>query len=201
MTWYPSESVCRGARMFDSVVNLFRRVVEGINSISRLASDSLRRSQFNAAKRIEFYRAMTLFQSGGLSTPRAFQNIRESWASRGLVHEMREALPPEFGKFIPVRQQIIAKVARDGLAAINAGESLSSSLANWISPTERALLSVGEESGDMVGSYRRIIDLIKKGRSLKTVVLAALAYPTFVLLMLVSALYGFSSQLLPEPHR
>jgi type II secretory pathway component PulF len=80
---------------------------------------------------------------------------------------------------------------------LNNGRHLSESLAGWVPPDERMLISAGEQSGNMAGALVSVARVLEARKEINAAVVKGLAYPFFLLVMSFGVLYLFGFKIVP----
>lgn len=83
------------------------------------------------------------------------------------------------------------------LRGMNNGRQLSEVIAPWVTPQERMLILAGEQAGKLEQALHSVVKLARAGAAIRAAVLAGLAYPAFLLLLALGALYFFGYRIIP----
>lgn len=77
------------------------------------------------------------------------------------------------------------------------GESFGQILAEWAPPSEQMLIEAGETAGDIPDALNQAIEMAESAGKIRNTLVSSLAYPTLLMLLLLSMLAGFSWELVP----
>ncbi len=99
----------------------------------------------------------------------------------------------EMGKY-PNRPAALA--LREWLQRDRAGDSLSDAMAGWVPSAELYMIRAGEESGTVAKSLRSIMMMGESAKEMKTAITQAIAYPTFMIVLLAGVLWMFGVNLI-----
>jgi type II secretory pathway component PulF len=83
------------------------------------------------------------------------------------------------------------------MRGMNNGRALSEVIIPWVSPQERMLILAGEQAGHLEQALHSVVKVSRAGAAIRAAVLAGLAYPAFLLLLAVGALYFFGYRIIP----
>lgn len=91
----------------------------------------------------------------------------------------------------------LAVAIQHWLRGMNNGRPLSDVIAPWVNPQERMLIRAGEQAGNLEQALHSVVKLARAGAAIRSAVLAGLAYPAFLLLLAIGALYFFGYRIIP----
>jgi type II secretory pathway component PulF len=77
------------------------------------------------------------------------------------------------------------------------GLRLSEVVVGWVSAEEGMLILAGEQAGTLAEALQSVVKVGRAGRAIRSAVLAGLAYPVFLLLLTLGALYFFGYRIIP----
>lgn len=167
-----------------------------MKSLLRQINARGRRSAFKRSHRIDFYRAMYLYQRAGISKAESLQQLTDTyetyltpWQRAG--NWLYTLLGGQGKPFRPV----IAAVSRSGLN--NLSQPLAQALDDWLPLAERAIIAAGERAGQLAPAFERAGRFAKQQGGMWSKVLTASAYPVGMTLVIMGMLYMFGGSLLP----
>lgn len=99
----------------------------------------------------------------------------------------------EMGKY-PNRPAALA--LKEWLQKDRAGESLSDAMAGWVPSAELYMIRAGEESGTVAKSLRSIQLMGESAKEMKSAIMQAVAYPTFMIILISGVLWMFGVNLI-----
>lgn len=99
----------------------------------------------------------------------------------------------EMGKY-PNRPAAIA--LREWFLKDRQGQGLSEAMEGWVPSSELYMIRAGEESGTMAKSLASIQEMGQRAKEMREAVSYAIAYPTFMMILLSFVLYMFGVQLI-----
>lgn len=91
----------------------------------------------------------------------------------------------------------LAVAIQHWLRGMNNGRALSDVIAPWVDPQERMLIRAGEQAGQLEQALHSVVKLARAAAAIRAAVLAGLAYPAFLLLLAIGALYFFGYRIIP----
>lgn len=130
-----------------------------------------RRFKFNAKRRVEFYEDLLSFVQAGMPP---FQALEDMYA----VTRKRKSM-----KWLT---NILEPTLQDG----RAGRSLPQAMGRWLPSEEAALLSAGEQSGDLPGALERLKELVGRKVEMRSELMAQLMPAGAMLLALFGVMYA-----------
>lgn len=139
------------------------------------------RLQFGAPVRMRTYRKIAKMLGNGLPLLKVLEELQLRAAHGG-----RRPHEP------------LAIVLDDCRRLVQNGRSLSEGLAAWAPPTERMILMAGEQAGRMEAALLDLIGVMQAGRRIRAVIVAGLAYPIAVTVLLLAYVYLFGARVIPE---
>lgn len=91
----------------------------------------------------------------------------------------------------------LALAVQDWVRGINNGRPLSEVVAPWVDPQERMLIMAGEQSGRLEQCLHSVVKVARAAAAIRAAVWGGLAYPAFLLLLAIAALYFFGYRIIP----
>src|SRR5690606_3723172 len=162
---------------------------------NRVNSQS-RRGAFTRARRIDFYRAMYLYQRAGARKLEALQKLSETYGRHtSLSQQLGNRLYRLFGGRKDVFRPVIAAVAETALLRRNL--PLAEALHAWLPSTERDILASGEASGDLTGALEMATRVAKQQGGIWNKAIQSMAYPIFLVTVVLGILYYIGGTMVP----
>lgn len=118
----------------------------------------------------------------------------ERFASRG--YDVKVALVGMYERFEKKKDPRRA-IWREWVKGLNAGRKFSDLVADYVPPAERLAISAGETTGEMARGFEMARYIASAANKIRGVVLEALLYPSFLVVIFVVLLYFVAYQLLP----
>lgn len=167
-----------------------------IGSITRYLNAQSRQRAFKRDQRIDFYRAMYLYQRAGARKLVALGKLRDTYntylSTRQRVGNTLWAL---FGVKRKVFRPAIVAVAEAGLLRSNL--PLAEALKDWLPPAERAILAAGESSGNLVGAFQMAGKFARQQGGMWAAIFAGFAYPILLIAGILAILYLIAEIMVP----
>lgn len=82
--------------------------------------------------------------------------------------------------------------------SIGIGRSLSSTMSEWVPPSETMIIKSGEEAGNIASAFRNAAIITEASKKMVSTLASQLAYPIFLLVMLFGIIYLFSVKIIPQ---
>jgi len=136
------------------------------------------------------------FRTSKKTRYRVFRKLQGMLAMNEALSRALERLwynASEMGKY-PNRPAALA--LREWLQRDRAGDSLSDAMAGWVPSAELYMIRAGEESGSVAKSFRSIQLMGESAKEMKTAITQAIAYPSFMLVLLSGVLWMFGVNLI-----
>lgn len=168
-----------------------------MTSLIRLLNARAKRKAFTRELRIDFYRAMYLYQRAGarkLETLRKLADTFGSHLSAGqqLGNRIATLLGAKNKPFVPT----IAKVAQTGI--LHSNLPLSEALRDWLPDAEQAILAAGESSGNLADACQMAGKFARQQGGMWRQIISAFAYPLFLIIGVMGVLYLIADVVLPS---
>lgn len=133
--------------------------------------------QFNTPRRINFYEDLLSFVQAGLPPFQALGDMYEVSRKRRTMRWLTNILGP---------------VIEEG----RAGKSLPQAMRHWLPNEESALLMAGEQSGDLEGALKRLIEMVGRKAEIRAALMKELAPTGAILIALLGVMYFVQVSLL-----
>lgn len=91
-----------------------------------------------------------------------------------------------------------AIMLRSWQQALIDGRPLSAAMSAWAPATEAMLIQAGEASGDLSGAFFNAFSVTDATQRMRGAILASLAYPSALFVMLFGIMYAFSTRAIPK---
>lgn len=134
---------------------------------------------FGAKMRLGLYEKIASYLGTGVDLDNAMEEMAEAY-----VH---------FDK-----GDVRAKVLRELRASLADGMSFANAMAVWSPPAEVMLIKSGEVNGDLGGAMANATLATTATNRMVTAIIGQLSYPLVLLLVLISMMYVFSIQAVPQ---
>lgn len=165
-------------------------------SLMRELNARSRRGAFTRVRRIDFYRAMYLYQRAGARKLPALRKLSETYGSHlSLTQRIGNKIMRLLGARKDIFRPVIAAVAETGLLRRNL--PLAEALHEWLPPAERDILASGEASGDLVGALEMASRFAKQQGGIWAKALQSLTYPVFLIGVVMGILYYIADSMIP----
>ncbi len=156
-----------------------------------------RRKAFTREQRIDFYRAMYLYQRAGARKLETLRKLAETFGSH---LSAQQQIGNRIALFLGAKRRpfepTIAKVAQAGI--LHSNLPLSEALQDWLPPAEQAILAAGESSGNLAGACQMAGKFARQQGGMWRQVVGAFAYPLILILGVMGILYLIASVVLPS---
>ncbi len=167
-----------------------------MNAILPIFKIWLRQNAFKRDQRIDFYRAMYLYQRAGARKLEALRKLSETYsthlsAKQKLGNKLFRMLGAKRQTFRPA----IAAVAETGL--LHSNLSLADALKHWVPSAERAILAAGESSGNLVGAFEMAGRFARRQGGMWSHIVSAFAYPLLLNAGVMTILYVVAGVMVP----
>ncbi|MND11568.1 Toxin coregulated pilus biosynthesis protein E [compost metagenome] len=90
------------------------------------------------------------------------------------------------------------KILNEWAQSLEAGQSFSATLQEWVPPSEAMIIRSGEKSGDLASAFANAVSATEAARSMRSAIIGNMAYPMALLVMICSLIYLFSTQAVPQ---
>lgn len=141
-------------------------------------------------------RAQWKFRTNRKIRFRVFRKLQGMLAMNEALSRALERLwynASEMGKY-PNRPAALA--LKEWLQKDRAGESLSDAMAGWVPSAELYMIRAGEESGTVAKSLRSIQMMGESAKEMKSAIMQAVAYPSFMIILISGVLWMFGVNLI-----
>lgn len=142
---------------------------------------NIERSRFSIESRKDFYESLAILLRNGTQLTKALSGILKVYGG---------------AKKNP--RNIVAKVARECLAGLGSGQSLSDAIFPWVGYDEYSLLKAGEEAGNLVDCLERSIVLLEAKKDVVGAILLCTIYPGVLLGLGCFLLYKVAHDIVPK---
>ena len=132
--------------------------------------------RFGLSKRITMNEKITAFLEANIDLVRSLQTIRDRYAQR---------------------KDFRAAIMSDWIATLEEGKKFADSLAPWVPPGELMLIEAGERGGSLVTGLKEAVVLSSAASKNKTAIIAGVAFPIVLFMMLGGMLIMFQLQMVP----
>lgn len=142
--------------------------------------DKLVHFQFSGKARERLYRKISSYLRNGQSLPDTL---------RALVrHATDDGKKPN---------DPVAVVLRDWINKISNGQSFGRAVTGWVPPSDRIVIEAGEAAGSLADALDNALFIQKSGKKIKSVIIAGIAYPFFLVLLAIGLLVIFGYSIVP----
>lgn len=167
-----------------------------MNALVRALAVRSRRNAFKRHLRIDFYRAMYLYQRAGARKLDALRKLNQTYSAHLPVWQtLANRLHRRLGGQRDLFRSPIAAVAEAGL--IQSNLPLADALRDWIPAPERAILASGEDSGNLAGALEMAGRFARQQGGMWAQVAAAFIYPGVLIVGVLGVLYLIAAVMLP----
>lgn len=168
-----------------------------MNDFFRFLNARARRKAFKREQRIDFYRAMYLYQRAGARKLETLRKLADTFgahlsAGQRMGNRVAALLGAKRPPFVPT----IAKVAQTGI--LHSNLPLSEALRDWLPSAECAILAAGESSGNLAQACQMAGKFARQQGGMWRQVIGAFAYPIFLILCVMGVLYLIAGVVLPS---
>lgn len=140
--------------------------------------------QFGGKERIRLYESMTALLENGVHMDVALDRIGKIYSDNGRRPHHPIAL------------------ASHGIGrTVEGGKSLAQACLGWVPYQEHAVISAGEQSGNLVQAFSDCVRIIEARQKVMTLVLSTALYPTFVWSLMAYLLHVIASRVVPAMSR
>ena len=137
--------------------------------------------QFVESVRLRLYRKVAKMLANGLPMLKILEELRNRAAKNGQTpHEP------------------LAIVLDDCRRLVQNGSTFGEALGYWVPDSERMIITAGEQAGQLEATLLSVVDVVMAGKKIKSVIIAGLAYPTVILMMITGYIYIFGTRVIPE---
>jgi len=168
-----------------------------LNDFIRYLNTSAKRRAFKREYRIDFYRAMYLYQRAGARKLETLTKLADTFGShlsagQRIGNRIAALLGTKQRPFVPT----IAKVANTGI--LHSSLPLSDALRDWLPAAEQAILAAGESAGNLAQACQMAGKFARQQGGMWRQVVGAFAYPLFLILGVMGILYLIASFVMPS---
>ncbi|SHI11499.1 type II secretion system F family protein [Pollutimonas bauzanensis] len=168
-----------------------------ITSFLRVATGRSRENAFKRKQRIDFYRAMYLYQRAGARKLEALRKLSETYGTHlSPPQRLGNKLYSLMGGKRIIFRPVIAAVAEAALSRSNL--PLAEALKDWIPPAERAILAAGEDSGNLAGAFNMVGRFARQQGGMWAAVVGGFAYPIVLTGAVMAILYLIAGVMIPS---
>lgn len=133
-------------------------------------------ARFGLSKRITMYEKITAFLEANIDLVRSLQTIRDRYAQR---------------------KDFRAAIMTDWIATLEEGKKFADALSPWVPPGELMLIEAGERGGDLITGLKEAVVLSTAANQNKNAIIAGVAFPVVLFMMLGAMLIMFQVQMVP----
>jgi type II secretory pathway component PulF len=142
------------------------------------------RLQFGDGTRIEFYETLQILIENRVSINDALKELYSVWSNNGKS-----------------KSAALAVVTHDLMQQLSNGAKLSSAIARWAPYEEVSLIAAGEKAGRLVAAFDDAVRVITAKQKIRSALMKATVYPTFLGIPLVILLWIISTKMVPSMAR
>ena len=152
---------------------------------------------FNRDMRIDFYRAMFLYQRAGARKMEALRRLKQTYAGHiSSSQRIGNALHRLLGGKRPLFRSPIAAVAEAALSHSNL--PLAEALRDWLPPAECAILAAGERSGNLAEAFQMASRFARQQSGMWSQMIGAFSYPLILTAAIMAILYFIAGVTIPS---
>ncbi len=140
-------------------------------------SHFLLKASFNTKERLEFYRILAFFTEDKNTALEAVEEMAKTSAKQ---------------------KKTVANMYRLWEREMRNGAPLSEAMNGWASQSEVGFITVGEDSGNLIGPLNELIAILEMRMKVREENMKMMFTPMMQLLVLVGAIYGISSGIVPQ---
>lgn len=145
-----------------------------------LVKDSVAKIFFTTSIRLSVFEKLSSFMASGIPIIDVLRTLEREYSGTNNATDPRPY----------VMRQWIRKMDEEGA-------SFSSAIDGWVPPSERMLISSGEDSGDIEDAFNNCIETTKASKEMKATIVGKLAYPTILIGLLFVIIALFSVVIVP----
>jgi len=135
--------------------------------------------KLDAQKRIRLWRKISSLISNGVPILTAIEDMHKRASRKGSKH-------PDvimYGEWIQLLRN---------------GQRFSQAIVPWVSTSESMIISAGEQSGELVVSFKSSIELTHANREIRSAVSGGLAYPIILFGLAIALMWLFGTKVIPQ---
>src|SRR3989338_3729880 len=135
--------------------------------------------KLDAQKRIRLWRKISSLISNGVPILTAIEDMHKRASRKGSKH-------PDvimYGEWIQLLRN---------------GQRFSQAIVPWVSTSESMIISAGEQSGELVVSFKSAIELTHANREIRSAVSGGLAYPIILFGLAIALMWLFGTKVIPQ---
>ena len=110
------------------------------------------------------------------------------------LHDILKQLSIQYKKIKDSRHKLLSEWAK----SLESGNSLSTTMLEWVPPSEAMIIRAGEKSGELSNAFHNAVIATESAQAMKSTIISSMAYPIALLLMLGGLIYMFSTQAVPQ---
>lgn len=139
------------------------------------------RTQFTDTLRLSLYRKIAKMLSHGLPLLKILEELRD----RASEHGKRPNEP-------------LAIVLDDCRRMVQNGRPLADGLEWWVPKAEQMIVMAGEQSGKLEHTLMAVVDVVRAGKRIKSVIVGGIAYPLAIFALIIVYVYLFGTRVIPQ---
>jgi type II secretory pathway component PulF len=139
------------------------------------------RLQFGAAERLRVYRKIAKMLSNGMPLLKLLEELHQRASDDG-----RKA------------DDSMAIVLGEWRRTVQNGRMLSEAMAWWVPKSEQMIIMAGEQAGQLEAGLVSVVKVVEAGAGIRRAILGGLAYPVALLALVLSYIYLFGVQVIPQ---
>lgn len=137
--------------------------------------------QFSSKARLRIYRKIIRLLENGVPLPAALESMYAHASNDGKSKRKPEAV-----------------VIDAWLRQVKNGKSLGVAIQGWVPETDRVVIDAGEASGDLPSAVENACFLYEGQKKIRSAVIKGIAYPAFLLTMVIAFLFLFGLNVIPK---
>lgn len=137
--------------------------------------------QFGGTQRLRLYRKIIRLLQNGVALPAALESMWQHASHDGKKKKKAEAV-----------------IIDAWLRQVRNGKSLGVAIQGWVPETDRVVIEAGEASGDLPSAVENACFLYEGQKKIKSAVVAGVAYPAFLFVMLIGFMFLFGMNIIPQ---
>lgn len=146
---------------------------------------------YTMSKTEQFILKLTL----GTNTRMSIYRKIASFLDEGIpLHDILLQLCSQYKKSKDSRYKLLNEWAH----SLEAGQSFSSTLHEWVPPSEAMIIRAGEKSGDLTNAFQNAVTATESARAMRSAIISNMSYPVALLFMLFALIFLFSTQAVPQ---
>ena len=137
--------------------------------------------QFSGKSRLRLYRKIIRLLQNGVALPAALESMYAHASFDGKKPRKPEAM-----------------VIDAWLRQVRNGKPLGFAIQGWVPESDRVVIEAGEQSGDLPSAVENACFLYEGQKKIRAAVIAGIAYPTFLFVMVIAFLVLFGLNVIPK---